>query len=135
MMLERETLTELLVDVSKIEVVELKPEWFDTKEFRYMVEDVNEHKDSDHVLMLDRIQERYTDSTMDKEEIINLFAEGLTNARLKDHAREMKVRFYEKKVRERSEAYTFKPTEDMLNKLKDALVELNEVQGSFKNKD
>jgi len=49
MMLERETLTELLVDVSKIEVVELKPEWFDTKEFRYMVEDVNEHKDSDHV--------------------------------------------------------------------------------------
>jgi len=131
MMLERETLTELLVDVSKIEVVELKPEWFDTKEFRYMVEDVNEHKDSDHVLMLDRIQERYTDSTMDKEEIINLFAEGLTNARLKDHAREMKVRFYEKKVRERSEAYTFKPTEDMLNKLKDVLVELNEVQGSF----
>lgn len=130
--MEREIIVQLLMDVSKIKVVELDSDWFLDKNLEYIVEDVvlTDGDDSDLVMMAERIKERHPDSVVSKEMLFDMYSEGISNARLEKHAKELKIRHHERKLATYSSIYSEKPDAVNYRKMKDAMMAVDELKNT-----
>lgn len=130
--MEREVVAELLLDVSKIKVVEFSEKWFNDKNLKYIVEDIiaTDGNDEDFIMMSERIRERHSDSLVVKDLLFDLTNEAVSNSRLMAHAKELKVRYFERRLSQYSIVYAEKPTVDNFKRLKDAMMQVDEVKNA-----
>lgn len=128
--MERELIGELLLDVSKIKTVEIEPKWFKDRQLSYIVEEIKRTNgdDTDLSLLADKIKKNNQNSTIEKENIIEIFSEAITNARIEDHARELKLRYYERIVEEKARLYSQNTNIRNFEKMKDAISNLEKVK-------
>ena len=130
--MERIVLTELLFDISKIKTVEIDLDWFVNKEYRYIAEDIiiSDGEDSDFIMMEQRIKSRHNDSRVTKDLIFELATEASTNSNFEKHSKEMKIRYYERRLAEYSKQYSDRPTTYNYKLLKDEMALLDEIRNA-----
>lgn len=129
MSLEVNVMMELLFDVSKLQTVEINGKWFKNKNLRYIVEYLKETDgDDDFIMMADKISQKHPDFEWNKNDLINMATESVSNSRLEKHVKELKVRYYEGQLADYSRQFATKPSVDRLNAMKTAMNELDDVK-------
>lgn len=135
--MERQVIAEILIDATKLKVMDVKPEWFEDKHLASIVEDLNEHQeeDVDLLMMAERIKIKNPNTAVTQSLLLELATEAVSNARLENHIKELKIKYYQRKLSNMTLLYTKDPKPSNYRKLKDAMIDLDNVQNAEKEKD